>query len=156
MSDIEIVEDSKNLLKHLIFRVGGQYYASPITAITEVVEPQEITSSPNSPKDFLGVINLRGEIVSVVDFRIILKQTDKKSPKMLLIIVSTENGKVAALVDELIEVHDFEEKDIDRNPNLKTDIPKSCLTGVAKYHSHIVYLMDLTMILSGKSNQEAA
>lgn len=75
---------------------------------------------------------------------------------MLLIIVSTVNGKVAALVDELIEVHDFEEKDIDRNPNLKTEIPRSCLTGVAKYNTHIVYLMDLTMILSGKSNQEAA
>ena len=142
------VEAEKLTHKHLIFRVGGQYYGAPLDDIIEVVEPFEVTPSPNSPKELLGMINLRGEILTVVDLRIVLRQEQQRHPKMLMIIVATENGKTAVLVDELIEVHDFEAQDLTESTNLRTDIPKGSLMGVGKYKSRVVYLIMLPGLLT--------
>ncbi len=140
-------DENSSLYKHVIFRVGNEFYGAPLQDIIEVVEPCDVTPSPNSPKEFLGMINLRGEIISVLDFRVLLGQAQVKNPKMLMIIVSSSHGKVAALVDELVEVHDFEEKDIDRNPTIRTAISKESLTGVGKYRDKVVYLMVLPKLL---------
>ncbi|MGE4133531.1 MAG: chemotaxis protein CheW [Bdellovibrionales bacterium] len=146
--------EEKAQYKYLIFRVGSQFFGSPLEEITEVVEPFEITPSPNSPKEFLGMINLRGEIISVIDLRVVLGQKVERSPKMLMIIIGTENGKTAILVDELVEVHDFVAADIDSNPNLKSSIPKDSLIAVGKYRSKVVYLVRLEVLLGHGINRE--
>jgi purine-binding chemotaxis protein CheW len=148
--------DENGLQKYLIFRVGEQFYGAPLGDIIEVVEPFEVTSGPNSPKEFLGMINLRGEIISVVDLRVILGQEQIKHNKMLMIIVSTVKGKVAVLVDELIEVHDFKVEDLDLNPNLRTKISKDSLIGVAKYGSKVTYLIILPILLGFNKIQEVS
>lgn len=150
-----IAQDEKSQHKYLIFRVGTQYYGSPLEEITEVVEPFEVTPSPNSPKEFLGMINLRGEIISVIDLRVLLSQKQERNPKMLMIIVATDHGKTAILVDELVEVHDFIAADIDSNPNLKTSIPKDSLIAVGKYRQKVVYMVRLPLLLGQSVMKEA-
>ncbi len=151
----EASSEDRGLHKHLIFRVGNQFYGAPLDDIVEVVEPFEVTPSPNSPKEFLGMINLRGDIISVIDLRVMLAQGQDRHPKMLMIIVLTAHGKVAVLVDELIEVHDFKATDLDLNPNLKTSIPPKSLIGVGKYNSKVVYLVVLPVLLNDFNKKEA-
>ncbi len=156
MSSIENEQDEKSLHKHLIFRAGTELYAAPLKDILEVVEPCEITPSPNSPKEFLGMINLRGEIISVIDFRVVLNQQQSKSPKMLMVIVPSSHGKIATLVGELVEVHDFNPVDLDSNPTIRTSIPKDALTGVGKYRDKVVFLMVLPKILGASLEAKEA
>jgi purine-binding chemotaxis protein CheW len=153
---LSIQQEDASTHKYLIFRVGQQFYGAPLNDIIEVVEPFQVTSGPNSPKEFLGMINLRGEIISVVDLRVILGQEQVSHNKMLMIIVSTVKGKIAVLVDELIEVHDFKTDDMDLNPNLRTQIPKESLIGVGKYNNRVTYLIVLPILLGFKNAEEAS
>jgi purine-binding chemotaxis protein CheW len=148
--------NSESHTKHLVFRVGGQLYGAPLDDIIEVIEPVATTAYPNGEPELVGVVNLRGEIISVIDFRVILKQPTPRTPKMFMIITPSQSGKVSVLVDEMIEVFDFLETDVDRDPHLNSKAPKLGLLGIAKYGQQIVYLVSLPKMIERFTSKEVA
>jgi purine-binding chemotaxis protein CheW len=136
--------------KFLIFRVGDQLYGTPLSDIIEVIEPLEITPAPNSKKEFLGVINLRGEVLSVIDLRVRFKQPQDNNPLMFMIVLPNKAGKIAVLVDQMVEVKDIQVEELDKNTNLFTVIPQDCLYGVGLNGEKVVYLLNLINYLNTK------
>jgi purine-binding chemotaxis protein CheW len=144
----ELNTEANHLDKYLIFRVGNQLYGTPLSDIIEVIEPLEITPAPNSSQDFLGVVNLRGEVLSVIDLRVRFSQPQESNDLMFMIVLPNKAGKITVLVDQMIEVKDLKVEELDTNTNLFTVIPQDCLYGVGLTDNKVVYLLNLINYLN--------
>jgi chemotaxis signal transduction protein len=85
------------------FKLGDQRYGVELERVQEVIRPQPVTRVPSAPPALAGLMNLRGRIVPVVDLRVLLGLgfADETS---FLVIVRSEDGPVALLVDEIGDV----------------------------------------------------
>lgn len=132
--------------QYFIFRLGSQNYGTPLSEVAEVIEHAPPKWVPHMKDWFLGVINLRGKVVGVIDLRDrfgIEKETSKCS-----LVFETEQGPLVAMIDEGVAVRDISPSDIDRHPNIKLKIPTHFLIGFARHEDEVVALIKLNEILS--------
>ena len=134
-------ESSKN--KYLIFRLGGESYGTPLLQIKEVIKMASIKPVPHTVEHFLGVINLRGQIVSVVDLRKKLGIRMGTSGTGLILVVDAGTSSIGAVVDSIEAVREIAPEDIDGAPAIETKIDTSHLRGVAKVAGDLIILVDL-------------
>lgn len=102
--------------KFMIFSLASKRYAVPLSAVKEVIGAPEVTPLPNVPDYYIGMFNLRGQIISAVDLRIKLKTGDARveGKKTCVVIFSIGDILVGAVVDEVIEVVTYTEEQIER------------------------------------------
>ncbi len=129
--------------RYILFQLNNELYGTPLLAAREVVELQAIKKIPHASPDFLGVINVRGEIIGVVDLRIRFGMNSSQNENSAMIIFSTSLGTMAVVVDRLEAVAQIEPSQIESNPSLQSKIPLDYLLGIAKYESQMVTLLDL-------------
>lgn len=154
----ETQNDQENKEEHfepekqfVVFELDNQQYAIDIIQVYEMERLKEIVISPvpKAPKFVEGIINLRGEVVPVIDLRIKLgieqKEIDKRTR---IIIVKLENKVIGLLVDGVSEVVDIAESSISLPPDEITDISTRYLTGVARVENRIILLLNINEILT--------
>jgi purine-binding chemotaxis protein CheW len=141
------VDELKN--RYIVYKVANELYASPLISIREVIKQVEIKAVPFMVKYFKGVINLRGQIVSVVDLVEKLELVPKIDQKIqrLILIVETSQGLIGALIDDVELVADFEEKSIERNPSVEVKVPVEYFLGIARMEDRLVNLLHLGQAL---------
>lgn len=125
--------DSKKLKKYVSFKVQGEHYCLKIDNVKEVLEVPVITDVPNSQSFVVGVINLRGVILTVIDGSkyITGKSLEVQDSSRVLVFEDEESGHpVGVLVDSVSEVLVISDDDI--NPFLKKESGKSYVKGL--YH----------------------
>jgi purine-binding chemotaxis protein CheW len=84
-------------------RVAGEQYALPVEQVAEVVEIEAVTPVPGAPESLLGLRNLRGEIVSVIDLASVLGLHADSRPARL--IIATDGGRHAGFaIEEVLDV----------------------------------------------------
>ncbi len=136
---------------HLVcFRIGKETYGVDISEVREIVRPQEITAVPGTPHFLLGIVNLRGRIISVVDLadRLGLNQTEVKRPSRIL-VVKLKDVTVGFLVDAATEVMKLPAEAIEPPPeDMKSAVAVDYLVGVGKLEDRLVILIDLHKVLS--------
>jgi purine-binding chemotaxis protein CheW len=88
---------------HVRVRVAGEQYALAVEHVAEVVELGEITPVPGAPTSLLGLLNLRGEVVSVVDLASALGLGGKSSPTRLLVAIDGAT-RAGLVIDEVLDV----------------------------------------------------
>lgn len=137
----------ENESKYLLFSIGKEVFGVPLMGVREVTEPQKVKPIANTSSHFLGVINIRGEIIGVIDLRIRLSHPAEETPFMAMIIFETAVGPMAALVDKVESVSIIEEKNVDRNPNISSDFPQKYLMGIGKINNELVTLINLNDVL---------
>jgi purine-binding chemotaxis protein CheW len=146
---------------HIVgFRVGRETYGVPITALHEIVRVPEITAVPDAPEYMEGVINLRGKIVSILDLRKRLGQSEITPSRRNRILVLEHNGRLAGLiVDSASEVLKIPESDVDPPPTEFLEGGLNCVTGLGKHQGRLIVLLDMAKLLQGqtaKQNEETA
>lgn len=110
MSTNDKIEDYSRLIE---FSLGSQLYAVPLLKVREVIQVPKITPIPKAPDYFEGVMNLRGQIISIIDMRKKLEISDGaeiKEPAAIIIDLSSD--KVGILVDSINTVLHIKEGDI--------------------------------------------
>jgi len=92
--------------QYIIFQIGTEEYGILIKAVKEIIKPTKITHVPNTKEHILGVINLRGQIVPVVDLRkrIDIKTNKGEEDNTRIITVDVRNTLIGLLVDDVNEV----------------------------------------------------
>jgi purine-binding chemotaxis protein CheW len=136
-------------LKFLVFRLGDEEFALPIGAVDEVAQvPDQITRLPKTPAFLEGVVNLRGEVLPVVDQRRrfdmpILTERHRRR----LIVVRTERHRASLIVDSVSEVLNCREDAIEPAPDL-TGETTQLVFGVINLAGRIVLLLDPGELLS--------
>lgn len=139
-----VVEDDRFLL----FKLMDELFATPLLGVREVVEPQDPKPIPNTPAFFLGMINIRGRIVGVVDLRTRFGYKVSDSSNKSLMVFETESGPISAVVDSVEDVIQLDASTFDRDPHLKTAVPTKYIEGIAHFKDHLVTVVSLNQILS--------
>jgi len=141
--------------KYVVFKLDNEFYGLDIYNVTAIERIQSFTRVPNSPEYIKGVINLRGEVVPVVDLRkrflLNPKEIDSNSR---IIIVSILDMLIGIIVDSSSEVIEINKNDIDSPPTKKDNISDEYVKGIGKLNNKLYILLDLEKTLGIKEIQE--
>jgi purine-binding chemotaxis protein CheW len=121
------------------FYVGGGYFGIPVEHVQEVVRPQPITFVPLAPKVVRGLINLRGQILTVIDLGHRLGLSEPGDPtKLLNVVVRTDDSPVSFLVDEIGEVLDVDEAAFEAPPETLQGRMREPIVGAYKLKGRLL------------------
>ncbi len=133
--------------RYLVFKLGSELYATPLLRVREVVEPFAPKPLPNTPNHFSGVVDIRGEIVGVIDLRLRFGHKVAQSPYQALMVFATSAGPMAALVDEVESVITLSESEIEKQPNIGSDLKTDSILGIGRKDKKLITLIDLMNVL---------
>lgn len=142
-------EPKPSMTRWVSFELAGQQYAVAILKVFEVLASADIEPVPTAPRGVLGVINLRGSIVTVMDLRIWLgfPASDKNR---CIIIINHENQPVGFCVDRIIEVLNLAKDDIKPVPGATSEAsPFVC--GLVNRNEEILTLIELSDLIGMES-----
>jgi purine-binding chemotaxis protein CheW len=129
----------------VVFRLGDEEYAVPISKVREVVQYEGATKIPNIPDYMEGVINLRGKIIPVVDLAIKFALSERENADECTVILETERGEVAVIVDEVTEVATLPDSAIEPVPDT---MASSFLRGIGKSGERLLIILDIEKIFA--------
>ncbi len=135
--------------RYLTFLLGKEQYAIPLLQVKEVIEMSEPTPIPQTPSYFKGVINLRGQVISVLDLRSKLQLTKiENGPKTAIIILDLEPALcLGVIVDRINSVLAFHSEDVSMAPDTLA-LKGQFLTGVARRDNRMTLILDIRAALS--------
>ena len=142
-----------NLNSWLSFKLGVETFASNVSKVLNILEMQKITEVPKTPDYMMGVINLRGMVLPVIDTRMKFGMepitiTASTCILVLDVIVENKSLKVGALVDSVEEVLEIEEKDIQESPTIGTKYRTEFIEGMIHKGDSFIMLLDMDMVFS--------
>ncbi len=153
-----LVEDDEGLNedKYLLFKLHDEIYGINIADVTEIIEMQEITDIPDMPLFVKGVINLRGNVIPIMDLRLRFSMEERDhDDRTCIIIAKTENRSFGLIVDTVTEVEDIPQDKISPPPKFKTDkIEEHYISGLGKVGEQVLILLDVHQILQDEEIQE--
>lgn len=133
----------------LIFSIGAEQYAVPIESIAEIIEPRRETPVPNADPAVLGVISLRGTIVTIVDAGRKLGHAGAgNGPDARTIVVQREGELIGFKVDRISRVVAVAESEIETAPQLVAEERGELVAGVFKHDDHLSILLSLDELLT--------
>jgi len=139
--------------QYLTFMLSGEEYGVDILTVQELRGWENTTPIPNTPAFVLGVINLRGVVVPIVDLRARFGLADMEyGPTTVVIIVKVEAaGKERVLgivVDAVSEVYDINKDDMQPPPDMDGSISIDFVTGLATMDDKMVILLDINKLVN--------
>lgn len=131
--------------QYLAFEVGGRRYCAPLLQIREVKKIGAITAIPQSVPDMLGVINLRGEIVPLIDLQARMSRSSAKAAtdRMICIIVQSEQRLCAVWVEQVLDVMEFSADEILPIPSSMFELSQKAFAGIVAHQSDFVIVVSL-------------
>jgi len=148
-SDLEARKEAKKTVRVLSFRLGTEHYCIEITDAREVFKPNFITRVPNTPGFVMGVTNLHGEIIPLLDIRYFLGLEQKEGlGGTKAITTDAGGGLIGVVVDDVDEARDIEEESV--QPPLATIKGRLAefTKGQIELEKEILILIDLKKILN--------
>lgn len=137
----------------LSFKLGDETFAANVSKVLNILELTKITKVPQSPAYMLGVINVRGTVLPVVDLRTKFGMppaefTTSTCILVLEILMEDEPVQVGALVDSVQEVLELNEKDVEAAPSIGNKYKSDFIAGVAKQNEDFILLLHMDLILA--------
>lgn len=130
------------------FRLAGELFALPVTAAQEILRVSTITRVPHAPHTVRGIINMRGRVVPVVDFRVRLGlPIADVSPRSRILIASTRNRLLGLLVDEVEQVVSLDANAVAPPPDDVMTNQSEYIVGVYHLDDHLLILLDVERVL---------
>jgi purine-binding chemotaxis protein CheW len=137
------------------FILMDEVYGINVMQVQEVLRVTEIAPVPGAPSYVLGIVNLRGNVVTVIDtrkrFGLASTELDDSSR---IIVIESERQVVGILVDAVAEVVELRENEIDAAPNVGTEESSRYIQGVATQEDRLLILVDLNKLLTDEEWQE--
>lgn len=148
IESMDNVDYSETEGKYLTFFTDSQLFGVPIRDVVQIVGIQKITEVPDYPYYAKGIINLRGQIIPLIDVRLRLGKLEAEyTDRTCVIVTSIRDSFFGFIVDEVDEVTDIDDESISPPPELSGDSSSHYLTGIARLHDKIALLIDTAKIL---------
>lgn len=148
--DILQDDETDSLLQFVGFGIADERFGVNILSVQEIIRSTEVTSVPNSPLFVEGVINLRGDIVPVIDLRkrLNLYNEEKADERNWILILRIENRVVGFIVDTVTEVLKVSQDMIDPAPSIVTaGLENQYINGVCEIDDMLVIILDFESVL---------
>ncbi len=137
------------VLQWVTFKLDNETYGINVMQVQEVLRYTEIAPVPGAPLYVLGIINLRGNVVTVIDtrsrFGLDAAEVDDSSR---IVIIEAEKQVIGILVDSVAEVVYLRRSEIDNAPNVGTEESAKFIQGVSNRDNELLILVDLDKLLS--------
>jgi len=140
---------SADQVELLSFIIAGEQYAVSIDHIVEIVTPREATRVPNADPTIVGIISLRGTIVTIIDVRRKLRQPRGAGGDEVRIIVAERGGETLGFeVDRVLRVLKVDSAAIEPHPVVHSSELSEAVRGVFRYANALTILLDLDKLLA--------
>ena len=137
------------LLRWVTFKLGNEIYGVNVMQVREVLRYTDIAPVPGAPSYVLGIINLRGNVVTVIDTRARFGIPPAEvTDNTRIMIIESEKHVIGILVDSVAEVADLNTADIDDTPNVGTEETAQFISGVCNRKDDLLILIDLTKLFT--------
>lgn len=138
--------------RYLTFLLGKEVFGIEIKYVTEIVGIQKISTLPESPDYIRGIINLRGNIISVIDMRLRLKkEVVPYTDRTCIVVINISETSIGLIVDSVEEVVMISDDDIVPPPSMTSGYQRSYIKGIGKSDEEIRLLLDCDLLF--KSNE---
>lgn len=157
---IDIIENLEELKDYsggekkqiVIFQLSGEEYAVDITHSRQIIKLSKITPVPNTPDYVRGVINLRGQIIPVIDLKKRFSLPDS-GEKEKIITVEVRDILIGLLVDNIKEVLWYNvETELEPAPEVIGGVKQEFVKGIVKRGERLIVLIDLEELLFENSS----
>lgn len=140
--------------RYLTFTLGQEEFGIEILKVREIIGYMAITAVPQMPVYVKGVINLRGQVIPVIDLRLRFGMESKETTEQTCIIMvdvcqSDRSFYAGLVVDRVQEVLNIEKGNIDDAPQFGAGVNTDFLLGIGKSGSAIKLLLDIDRVLEG-------
>lgn len=135
--------------RYLTFHLGPSRYGIPLLSVRQVLELGELTSIPQAPPYFRGLMNLRGQIISVLNLRskLEVKAPEAKEKETIVVLDLDSELNLAFTVDRLAGVVEIRAEDVGPPPPMLGE-RTNLLTGVARLNEELILIVDVARTLS--------
>lgn len=146
---------SDTVLQWVTFKLQEETYGINVMQVQEVLRYTEIAPVPGSPDYVLGIINLRGNVVTVIDTRSRFGlEPAEVTENSRIVIIEAEKQVIGILVDSVAEVVYLKSSEIDTAPNVGTEESARFIQGVSNREGELLILVDLNKLLSDEEWEE--
>lgn len=132
----------------VIFKLGEEEYGLDVLKVQEIIRPLKPVKLPNSSDYVLGIIDLREEIIPIIDLKQFLNLGSLEETEETRIIVLKQNDyALGILVDEVEEVLRIGQQKIKSSNELEHNFNKEFINGIAKVEGRLIILLDLAVVI---------
>jgi purine-binding chemotaxis protein CheW len=149
--NVEVKKDATNdeVLQWVTFQLEEETYGINVMQVREVLRYTEIAPVPGAPDYVLGIINLRGNVVTVIDTRSRFGLIEGEvTDNTRIIVIESERQVIGILVDSVAEVVYLRASEIDTTPSVGTDESAKFIQGVSNRDGKLLILVDLNKLLT--------
>jgi purine-binding chemotaxis protein CheW len=151
IDDIAVTEQDQ----HLTFDLSEEELAVPVLNIREIIRYGKLTKMPMVPDFIEGVINLRGNVVPVINlaskFGLKLQELDKRSCIIIMEVSIDEEAVVMGIVvDKVLQVIEIPDDDVESTPTLGAKIQTNFIKGMARIEDGFIIILDISQVLSAQ------
>lgn len=137
------------VIQWVTFKLAGETYGINVMQVQEVLRYTEIAPVPGASYYVMGIINLRGKVVTVIDTRMRFGlPSGDISDNTRIVIIETGSHVVGIMVDAVAEVVYLRQSEIDMTPNIGNDDSSKFIQGVCNKGGELLILVDLDKLLS--------
>ena len=141
----DVANEAEDTLKdmYLTFRLGHEDYGIEIRYVTEIVGMQKITEVPDMPMFVKGVVNLRGQVIPVIDMRLRFNMPPQDyDERTCIVVVNIGGAQVGLVVDTVNEVRNIEESQVSPPPKAAGADSAQYIQGMGKVGETVVILLE--------------
>jgi purine-binding chemotaxis protein CheW len=140
--------------KYLTFALANEEYGLEILKVREIIGYIDVTAVPQTPAHVKGVINLRGQVIPVIDLRskFGMATTGVTDQTCIIVVEITQSGRkfsTGIIVDCVQEVLDIAGKDIEEAPQFGSSVDTDFILGMGKIGDKVKILLDIDRVLAG-------
>ncbi|MDR2406309.1 MAG: chemotaxis protein CheW [Deltaproteobacteria bacterium] len=151
----QVPPNQENDGKYLTFQLAGEGYGIGILKVREIIGMLPVTPVPQTPMFLKGVINLRGQVIPVVDLRLKFNLPEEEYTERTSIIVVevkglTGNIPIGIVVDTVSEVINIQAHEIEPAPAFGSTIDMNFILGMAKTSDGVKILLNIDLVLSAE------
>jgi len=151
--EIETIETLDDVNTFLSFKLKDEYFATNVSKVLTILEMKPITKVPNSPTYMRGVINLRGNVLPVIDMRIKfgMPATEFTTATCIIVLnveIEEENVQLGIIADAVDEVLEIKESEIEESPSIGTKYKNEFIQGMYKLKDGFIMLLNMNLIFN--------
>lgn len=137
------------VIQWVTFRLAGETYGINVMQVQEVLRYTEIAPVPGASYHVLGIINLRGSVVTIIDARLRFGlPKGEVTENTRIVVIEAGTHVVGILVDSVAEVVYLRQSEIDHAPNVGNDESSKYIQGVCNKNNELLILIDLDKLLT--------
>ena len=152
-------ETGRDIHTYLSFTLGGEQFALDVQNVIKILQMQQFTKIPQSPDYLKGIINIRGNVIPVVDtyYKFGFDAPEKENNSVIIILnisIRGEDSNVGIMVDKANEVFEAETNSIQNYPSLAEKYNSNFIAGVYKKQDTFILILDIEKVFSSEDIAE--